>query len=229
MPLSRCRVGKSVGNAGGEPIGIDRREHVRVVASGSVIVQGRGSSRGRLSNISSGGMLTRLGDGELRPGSGENVEVELHLDRTGATWLRFCGEVVRSDQRELAISFTAVPVDLADVVQAALTSALDGAALAHVLLVDANVLRRTPFAALLRRAGCRVVEVTTPLDAIAHLGGSAIRSWVVAIATTVPESTADELQHFLAESDSPVEVRMLGTESPTSALAWFTATAQRRD
>lgn len=172
-------------------------------------------------------MLVRPGEDELPCESREPVEVELHLDRTGAMWLRFRGEVVRSDHRELAISFTAVPLDFVDVVQDALVSALEGAALAHVLLVDANAERRTPFAALLRRAGCRVVEVTTPLDAIAHLGGSAIYSWVVAIASTVPVSTAEELQHFLTESDAPVDVRMLGNKSPTSALAWFTATARR--
>ena len=172
-------------------------------------------------------MLMRLGEGEPHCGSGEPVEVELHLDRMGATWLQFRGEVVRSDHRELAISFTSVPLDFVDVVQGALVSALEGAALAHVLLVDVNTQRRTPFAALLRRAGCRVAEVATPLDAIAHLGGSAIHSWVVAIATTVPASIADELERFLSESDSPVDVRMLGSKSPTSALAWFTATVRR--
>ena len=169
----------------------------------------------------------RLAEGEPGCGPGEHVEVALHLDRTGATWLRFHGEVVRSDQREVAISFTSVPLDFADVVQDALVSALEGAALPHVLLVDPNAQRRAPFAALLRRAGCRVVEVTTPLDAIAHLGGSAIHSWVVAISSMVPASTADELQQFLAESDAPVDVRMLGNKSPASALAWFTATARR--
>jgi CheY-like chemotaxis protein len=220
-------VRKSTGTAGGEPTEIDRRHHVRVVANGSVIVHGRATTRGRLANISSGGMLMRLGEGPPHGGSEEPVEVELHLDRMGATWLRFHGEVVRSDHHELAISFTSVPLDFVDVVQDALVSALEGAALAHILLVDVNPQRRTPFAALLRRAGCCVAEVATPLDAIAHLGSSAIHSWVVAIATTVPASIADELERFLSESDAPVDVRMLGSTSPTSALAWFTATARR--
>ena len=213
----------------GEGVAFDRRQQVRVVANGSVIVYLHEAVRGRLSNISSGGMLVRLAENEPGCWSGEHVEVELHLDRTGATWLRFRGDVVRSDQCEVAISFMSVPLDFADVVQDALVSALDGAALPHVLLVDPDAHRRAPFAALLRRAGCRVVEVATPLDAIAHLGGSAIHSWVVAISSTVPTSTADELQRFLTESDAPVDVRMLGSKSPTSALAWFTATARRPD
>ncbi|HEX3763316.1 MAG TPA: PilZ domain-containing protein [Kofleriaceae bacterium] len=210
----------------GEAVETDRRQQIRVAANGSVIVYGHGTARGRLSNVSSGGMLVRLGDGESPCGWGEDVEVELHLDRSGATWLRFRGEVVRSEPCAIAISFTSVPLDFADVVQAALSATLEGASLPHVLLVDSNTQRRAPFAALLRRAGCRVAEVTTPLEAIAHLGGSAIHSWVVAIASTVPANTADELQRFLAESDASVDVRMLGTKSPTSALAWFTATAR---
>src|ERR1041385_4934617 len=118
----------------GESVGGDRRQHVRVVANGSAIVQGHATTRGRLSNISGGGMLVRLGDSEPSFGSGEAVDVDLHLDRNRATWLRFRGEVVRASDGELAISFTAVPSDFAGVVRDALASALEGAALAHVLL-----------------------------------------------------------------------------------------------
>ena len=171
-------------------------------------------------------MCVRLAESEPRCECGESADVELHLDRAGATWLRFRGEVIRATEHEVAIAFVAIPLDFADVVQDALVSALEGAALAHVLLVDENAERRTPFAALLRRAGCRVAETSTPLEAIAHLGGAAIHSWVVAIADTVPVSTADDLRRFLADSDAPVDVRVLSDQSPTSALAWFATTAR---
>ncbi|HEX2690737.1 MAG TPA: PilZ domain-containing protein [Kofleriaceae bacterium] len=210
----------------GENVAEDRRRHVRVVANGSVIVYGVETMRGRLSNISSGGICVRLVEGGPRCSCGESVRIELHLDRTGATWLQFHGEVLRADKHEIAIGFTVVPLDFADVVQGALVSVLEGTALSHVLLVDPNPEHRAPFAALLRRASCRVVEAATPLEAIAHLGGSAIHSWVVAVADTIPASTADELRRFLAESDAPVDVRVLGDQSSTSALAWFAATAR---
>lgn len=204
--------------------GVDRRQQVRVVANGSVIAYGRITMRGRLSNISSSGMCLESAGDEPRYACGEEVVIELHLDRSGATWLRFRGDVVRVTEHETAIAFTAVPIDFADVVQDALVSALEGANLAHILLVDENSERRVGFAALLRRAGCRVAEATTPLEAIAHLGGSAIHSWVVAVADTVPSSIADDLRRFLAESDTPVDVRVLDDHSTTSELAWFTAT-----
>lgn len=206
--------------------GIDRRQQVRVVANGSAILHGAGTARGRLLNISTGGMLVRLAGVQARRECGGRVEIELHLDRAGAEWLRFVGQVVRVTEHEVAVVFTAVPLELAEVMTDALSSALEGAALAHVLLVDANGDRRTPFAAVLRRAGCRVAEASTPLEAIAHLGHSAIHSWVVAIADTTPTSTADELRRFLAEREEPVEVRLLDHRSPTSALSWFTTAAR---
>src|SRR5207244_4009016 len=79
------------------------------------------------------------------------------------------------------------------VIQEALLSAVEGAAIAHVLLVDVDVERRASLAALLQLARCRVVEASTPLEAIDHLGGSPIDRWVVAIADSVPATTADEL------------------------------------
>lgn len=214
-------VSGDVGVVSGDVV-VDRRQDVRVVANGSVIVYGRSTVRGRLSNVSSSGMRVRLAETEPRHERGESVRVELHLDRAGATWLQFRGEVMRATERDVAIAFAAVPLNFADVVKDALVSALEGAALAHVLLVDEKTERRTPFAALLRRAGCRVAETSTPLEAIAHLGASAIHSWVVAIADTEPESTANALRGFLADSDVPMDVRVLSEQSPTSALAWFT-------
>lgn len=194
------------------------------MANGSVMVHGSVSARGRLSNVSSGGMHVHLAEGQPRCSCGEQVGVELHLDRAGATWLRFRGEIVRAGEHAVAIQFTAVPLDFADVIRDAFASVLEGAAVAHVLLVDANADRRAPFAALLRKAACRVAEAATPLEAIAHLGGSAIERWMVVITDTVPTNIADELRKFLAESDAPpFDIVALGEQSPTSALAWFAA------
>ena len=226
MPRRPCFAMDKRGGVVAGSICVDRRQHVRVVANGSAILYGRRTIRGRLSNISTGGMHVRLRGGEPRCACGESVDVELHLDRSGAEWLRFRGEVMRATEQEVAVNFASVPLELAKVMKDALASALEGAALAHVLLVDADAGRRAPFAAVLRRAGCRVAEASTPLEAIAHLGDSAIHSWVVAIADTTPTSTADELRAFLTEREEPVDVRLLDEQSPTGALSWFT-TARR--
>jgi hypothetical protein len=203
---------------------MDRRQQVRVTASGSVVVYGRETARGRLCDISSGGLRMRLGEHASGGRCGEGVDIELHLDRSGATWQQFRGEVVRVDGLEVAVRFIAMPLDFAKIIQDALASALEGAAVAHILLVDPNAERRIAFAALLQRAGCRVAEAATPLEAIAHLGGSAIQEWLVAVTNTVPANTADDLRRFLAESDPGIEIRVLGERSPTDALSWLAAT-----
>lgn len=205
----------------------DRRQDVRMVVNGSVIVHAGQRARGRLTDISSGGMRVQLADGEPGGTCGESVEVELHLDRAGATWLRFRGHVLRIDERDVAILFSAVPLDFAIVIQDVLVSTLEGAAASHVLLVDRIADRRIPFAALLRRAGCRVVDVATPLEAISHLGGSAIQTWLVAIADTTPIGIADDLRRFLADTDAPpIEVVALTKDAQKSSLAWFAATGR---
>jgi CheY-like chemotaxis protein len=167
-------------------------------------------------------MRVRLAEGEPRCSCGEHVEIDLHLDRAGSTWLQFCGEVVRTSEDEVVVQFTAVPIDFAEVIRDALASVLEGTAVAHVLLVDSYTERRAAFAALLRKTGCRVAEAATPLEAIAHLGGSAVHSWAVVITDTVPTSIADDLRTYLADSDvPPVNIVALGELSLSNALSSF--------
>lgn len=218
----------------------ERREDVRVAAAGSAIVYGRRTVRGRLVDMSAGGLRLRV-EAPVLPFSirvhaapvgpalyevGERVDLELHLDRAGSRWLQFHGAVVRADEHEVAVALTSVPLEFADVVKDALVTQLEGLDFAHVLLVDGNLQRRQPFAALLRHVGCRVVEVSTPLEAIAHLGHAAVHRWTISIAETDPPRIAAELHHHLVDSNAPVDVRILDTASPTSALSWFTTTSR---
>ena len=213
-----AEAGAVVGSDGGArrtAVTAERRHDVRVMVRGSAIVYGAVMGRGRVTNLSGGGIHIELGDGEARCDLGAEVAIELHLDRAGATWLRFEGDVVRVERQAVAIAFRAVPVAFAEVLQEALRSAVVGAAKAHVLVVDADEERRAACAALLRSAECTVAEAATPLDAIAHLAGSSIESWVVAIADSDPRETADELRRYLSESDAKIEIVCLGSPSPT--------------
>src|SRR5689334_21407565 len=105
------RPPSAMGKRGGlaSSVAVDRRQHVRVVANRSAILYDRRTVRGRLSNISTGGMHVRLGGGEPRSECGETPDVELHLYRSGAEWLRFRGEVMRATEHEVAVGFSAVP------------------------------------------------------------------------------------------------------------------------
>jgi hypothetical protein len=44
---------------------------------------------------------------------------------------------------------------------------------------------------------------------------------VLVITSTVPASAMNDLRCFLGESDASIDVRVIGNQSPASALAWF--------
>jgi hypothetical protein len=196
----------------------DRRRDVRVVASGSVVVRGRSASKGRIVDLSTGGVCIEIADQEPAPAIADVVALELRLDRAESRWLTFHGRVLRIAGARVAIAFMEAPIAFGDVMSRAIASAIEAVATTHVLLVDADLERRAAFAALMRRADCRVAEASTPLEAIAHLGGSAIETWVIAIADTRPPSVANELRRFLSGEYPQLEVVSLGALSPKVAL-----------
>jgi hypothetical protein len=67
----------------------------------------------------------------------------------------------------------------------------------RMILVDTRGKRRNTIANAFRSGGCDVIEASTPLEAIAHLGGSRFELGLIAIADTVPETVAEELREFL--------------------------------
>jgi PilZ domain len=189
----------------------ERRRDVRVLASGSVLVRGHSVVRGRLMNLSTGGLCLELADEGQTLAVAEAVAVELHLDRVESRWLAFRGSVLRIAGGRIALAFVEVPVAFGRVMSRAIASAIEAEATAHVLLVDPDIERRAAFAALMRRGECVVAEASTPLEAIAHLGGSAIEAWVIAIADTHPPSIANELRRFVGREYPRLEVVSLGT------------------
>jgi len=196
----------------------ERRRDARVAANGSVLVHGRSVIHARLVDLSSGGACVDVGDDVDALAIADDVAVALHLDRDESSWLAFDGHVLRVGGSRVAIAFTAVPIAFADLMPGVIAAAIEGASLTHVLLVDADVERRAALGALMRHAGCRVAETSTPLDAIAHLGGSSVSTWLVAIADTRPPRLADELRGFLAREYPRLDVVSLGARSPTVAV-----------
>jgi hypothetical protein len=71
--------------------------------------------------------------------------------------------------------------------------------LPRMILVDTVDGRRNKIASAFRNAGCHVTEASTPLEAIAHLGGSRFELGLIAIADTVPETVAEQLREFLLD------------------------------
>ena len=199
--------------------GTERRASARIETNGSVVVHVQGGARGRVLDLSVGGIRVQLADGEPRGAADDPVALQVHLDGAGATWLRFEGLVRRTDARgATAIAFTSIPIDFAEVIQIELRADLEHAGASNVLVVDPQSPRRRRLAAALAGAGCFVVEAGTPLEAIAHLGQARARPWIVAIADTVPGAIADELRAYLADTDARVQLVSLGDPDDGGAL-----------
>ena len=156
----------------------------------------------RIVDLSTGGARLRLARGlELGALLDARVVVELRLDGAHSRWLR-CGGVVRRveiSSYEVVIAFWKIPTDFEDLVQDELVAALEDGRAPRVLLVDADVRRRSRLARAFSAAGCRVAEVRAPLDALSALDESKTHFSLIAIADTTPAFIAEELRRYVAD------------------------------
>ena len=172
-------------------------------ATGTAVVHGAFAAHARILDLAVGGVSLLVHDAAALPDIGAPVRLDVRLDGRGR-WLHLIGSVVRIDARgsgsALVIELLAVPPDFEDLVQAELLSALECAQVPRVLLVDGARRRRGLVAAAFRAVGFHVIEVSSPLEAIAEIDQSRLHLWAVVIADTELASHADELRKFLGET-----------------------------
>jgi CheY-like chemotaxis protein len=180
----------------------DRRHSGRVQATGTAIVHGSCAAHGRILDLGIGGLSVLVDDATAAPDVGAHVRLDVRLDGIGR-WLHLVGSVLRVDARgsgaALVIELLVVPSDFEDLVQNELVSALECAQMPRILLVDGARGRRELVAAAFRAMRCDVIEVSSPLEAIAEIDQSRHHLWAVVIADTELASRADELRRFLGE------------------------------
>jgi CheY-like chemotaxis protein len=181
----------------------ERRKSGRVHSTGSAIVHGSFAARARIIDLAIGGLSLLVDDPAVVPEVGARVRLDVRFDGLGR-WLRLIGSVVRVDARgsgvALVIELRVVPPDFEDLVQDELLSELECAQRPRILLVDGAGRRRDLVAAALRATGCYVIEVSSPLEAIAEIDQSRLHLLAVVIADTKLASHADELRRFLGEA-----------------------------
>jgi hypothetical protein len=170
-----------------------------------------GDGRGKIVDVSTGGVRFRVAGPLVRFDVGDHVDLELRFDGAEGGWWQLAGRVVRiGGGGVVVVAFAQTPIDFEDWMHAELVSALESEGEAHVMLVDPIALRRGRIAATLRDSGRTVSEAATPLDAIDRLGESRYRPRTIAVADTVPAGVADELRaYLLAEHADIGVVRMM--------------------
>ena len=205
----------------------DRRHHARIDPKGTVVVHALGNAhRGRLANIGAGGLYattaTTLADRLL----GRVVELELRFDGALAIWQRVEGRIIRIDADGVAIVFdTPTAPPLLRMIDELTTASHASARVISVVLIDADPPRRAAIAIGFRAAGCEVVEVATPLDAIVRLGESHFEPDVIAVANTEPATAADEMRAFIEREHASSMLVTIGHEllDPAGLANWLSS------
>ncbi len=159
---------------------------------------------------------------------GELVYVDLRFDAC-PTKFSLIGRVNRMDSSAgmIEIEFEFMPEGFEDFVEDELVAAAVHDSLPRMILVDSRGRQRSTIADAFRRAGCEVAEASTPLEAIAYLGGSRFELNLIAVADTFPEKVAEELREFLLDEHPGAHMVSIGRSAMRRAPAasWLCSTS----
>jgi CheY-like chemotaxis protein len=207
---------------------IERRRHVRIAPKGNVVLlAGELAQRGRIVNLSQGGLLMQT---EVMPPDRwlhEAVEIELRLDGQLDQWLRASGRVSRLDAaaNAIAVAFETIPMPLVHLIDEMSAASHTRLRVLSVILIDADPLRRPAMAEGFRSAGCTVLEIATPLEAIVRLGESSFEPDLIAIADSLPDTVANELRSFVERAHPRVKLVAIGDDlaKPAGISHWLSS------
>lgn len=213
---------------GGDQHGyVERRRDARIAPKGTVFV--RVSTyllRGRIANVSAGGLLatTRVTAPERL--LGDRVAIELRLDGPDRGWFVLGGRVQRIGSNSLAVTFDTAAPSFVKTVEELRTASHDRRRTLAIVLVDADAERRAAIAHGFRASHCTVIDTATPLEAIVRLGESHFEPDVIAISDSKPAATADELRRFIDTEHPHARLLTIGHDQvgPGDAGRWLSST-----
>lgn len=204
----------------------DRRKAVRIAPKGTLIVTvGDHSHRARVANIGAGGCLALTTVTAPESWLERFVEISMRLDGKHSAWLKLTGRIRRIEANSIAIAFDNRPPEFVRVIDEMSTASYSHHRMLSVVLVDATEARRLAIAEAFRAAGCTVVDVSTPLEAIVRLGESHFEPDLVAVADSLPTSTSDELRRFVDKAHPAAKLVTIGDEAvePSGLLHWLSS------
>jgi len=196
------------------------------------MLAGEDTCRCRIVNLSHGGILViapmRAGE-VLVPG--RSLEIELRFDGKDSRWLRLAGRIRRVQETTIAMEFEKVSLEFIQLVDDSLGASYGRRRILSVVSVDATAGRRTPIAEAFRSAGCIVVEVSTPLEAIVRLGELEFEPDLIVIADSVPGSISGELRQFIEREHPRAKLVTVGDDliNPNEQNHWLSSADPGRD
>jgi hypothetical protein len=210
----------------------ERRRHHRIAPKGTVTIRTDAHvASGRVSNLSRGGLSMTTQHAAPEPLLGCAVEVDLRLDGLDASWLRLQGQILRIHDTSIAVKFDAVPPSFAQIMDDAVHASHHHDRLLSVILVDAIPERRDAMTAAFRAAGCLVIEVSSPLEAIVRLGESQFEPDLIAIADSSPEAISEDLRRFVDTEHPRVKLVTIGDaiDRPSGLSHWLSSANPSED
>lgn len=202
----------------------ERRGNRRIAPKGTVLVRaGTYLLRGRVANLSIGGLsaTTLITAPERLLHS--RVEIELRFDGSERAWCELAGRLLRSGATSLAVAFDTVPPGFARTIEEMHDALHARRRVLSIVLIEANDDRRATLADGFRAACCNVVDTATPLEAIVRLGESHFEPDVIAIADSTPATISDELRRFVGREHPHARVLTIGHETvgPDPLADWL--------
>jgi CheY-like chemotaxis protein len=191
-----------------------------------VIIQaGDHAQRGRLANLGGGGLLATTEVTASERMLARKVDLELRLDSQASEWLRLTGRILRIGANSVAVGFDSVPDSFERLFDQISTASHGHRRILSVVLIDATPERRLPIAEAFRAAGCAVVDVATPLEAIVRLGESHFEPDLIAIGNSLPSGSSDELHRFVEREHPRAKLVTIGDEliEPEGLAHWLSS------
>lgn len=204
----------------------ERRRDLRVSPKGTVIVRADTYIiRGRIANLSRNGLstITRATAPERLLGS--KVELSLRLDARDSSWIELRGRILRIGAGSIAILLVVAPPSFTRIIDETISASHHRDRVLSIVLVDARPRRRNTMSEGFRAAGCAVIDVSTPLEAIVRLGESHFEPDLIAIADSLPTTISDELRRFVDVEHPRAKLVTIGdaTSAPAGLAHWLSA------
>ncbi len=132
---------------------------------------------------------------------------------------------MRIGANSIVVRLDMVPPSFSGIVDQAFAASNHHDRLLSVLLVDSAPVRRSAMREAFRAAGCRVIDVSTPLEAIVRLGESDFEPDLVAIADSLPMRISDELRRFVDMEHPRARLVTIGDaiDAPAGLRQWLSA------
>jgi CheY-like chemotaxis protein len=139
--------------------------------------------------------------------------ISVRFDHRPETSFELIGHVIRWSRTAVVLELDTVPKGFTDLVTRELEAARSEESMPRVILVETPSVTRTAIADAFRSHGCKVIEVSSPLEAVYRLAEARFEPAIIAVADTFPRAVANDLREFLAEAHPDAHMIAIGASA----------------